>query len=102
MLPCNHRFKEDKPYDDFLDRMRKGETTEEDIEEFINWRVVGGDSVFIPEHPKLCYVTATNKMRNAITAATFKAHIEGTHPLVHSDDPPPSHTLMVDASMFKK
>ena len=87
-LQSNHRFKEDKPYGDFLDRMRRGETTEEDIEEFINSRVVDGDSVCVPEHPELCYATATNKMRNAITAATFKAHIEATHPLVHSDDPP--------------
>jgi hypothetical protein len=33
-----------------------------------------------------------------------KHHNSGkaTHPLVHSDDPPPSHTLMVEASMFKK
>jgi hypothetical protein len=82
--------------------MRRGETTEEDIEEFINSRVVDGNSVCIPEHPELCYATATNKMRNAITAATVKAHIEATHPLVHSNDPPPSHTLMGVASMFKK
>jgi hypothetical protein len=50
-----------------------------------------------------CYATATNKMRNTITASTFKEHILKTHPTVEdSSKDPPQHTLMIEACIMKK
>ena len=39
---------------------------------------------------------------NGIMAGIFRNHIMETHPTIDSDEVPPVHTLMVEASMKKK
>ena len=56
-----------------------GEDTRED-RELINKRVVGSTLPMPEDAPDACVACSTNKERNGVTAATFKKHIEETHP----------------------
>jgi len=101
-LENSHRFKEDPEYGAILGRMRMGEDTREDREK-INTRLIGGtNNVTPPDDDDACYACPTNQERNAIYAGIFKNHILDTHPDVASDDLPPDHTLMIEASMRRK
>ena len=103
-LENSHRFKDDPEYGEILARMRMGTDTREDREK-INTRVIGASSdngVQLPTDPDACYACPTNKERNGITAGTFKKHILATHPTVDSDELPPDHTLMIEASIRRK
>eukprot|EP00957_Ditylum_brightwellii_P092010 7004967-Ditylum_brightwellii.AAC.1 len=79
-----------------------GEDTRED-RELINKRVVSTSSTLtLPENaPDACFACSTNKERNGVTAASFKMHIEETHPAIDNDTPPPNHTLIIEASVCK-
>jgi hypothetical protein len=101
-LENNHRFKEDPEYGSFLERMRKGQTTSEDIDLFVNSRFVDGTDVKVPVDGEICYATANNKTRNAISSSIFREHIMSTHPPVSDDNAePPRHTLMIEACIMK-
>jgi len=50
----------------------------------------------------VCYASPTNNELNAITAGVFKNHVIASHPLIESNEKPPQHTLMVEASMRRK
>jgi len=102
-LDNSHRFKDDPLYGELLARMRLGEDTRQD-RELINSRVINATSTLtIPENaPDACFACSTNKERNGVTAATFKRHIEYTHPTITDDNPPPDHTLIIEASISKK
>ena len=60
------------------------------------------NKVSLPNDPNACYATPFNKQRNTLTAAVFKNHILATAPKVDYDDPPPAHTLMIEASMRRQ
>eukprot|EP00986_Skeletonema_menzelii_P013820 scaffold8448_cov188-Skeletonema_menzelii.AAC.1 len=100
-LENSHRFKKDPLYGEILARMRIGEDTLADRQE-INKRVVGSkNSLALPDHaPDACFACSTNKERNGVTAATFKVHIQETHPNINEAKLPPDHTLMIEASVF--
>ena len=100
-LDNSHRFKDDPLYGELLARMRLGEDTLED-RELINSRVVNA-TLTLPENaPDACFACSTNKERNGVAAASFKRHIEDTHPTITDDNPPPDHTLIIEASISKK
>lgn len=69
-----HRFKEDRPWGELLNRMRDGEITEQDIDK-INTRVVDEKTV-LPVGIK--YATYFNKDRDAINAAVFNKHCQNS------------------------
>ena len=97
-LDNSHRFKDDPEFGAILARLRMGEDTRED-RELINKRVVG-TMLPMPENaPDASVACSTNKERNGVTAATFKKHIEETHPAICDDGPPPDHTLIIEASV---
>jgi hypothetical protein len=102
-LDNSHRFKDDPLYGELLARMRLGEDTLED-RELINKRVINTTSTLtLPENaPDACFACSTNKERNGVAAASFKRHIEDTHPTITDDNPPPDHTLIIEASISKK
>ena len=81
-LNNSHRFKDDPLYGEILARMRMGQDTPADRQaKAINERVVGSNSVTLPENaPDACFACATNKEQNGVMAAAFKMHIEETHP----------------------
>jgi len=105
-LDNSHRFKDDPLYGEILARMRMGEDTLAD-RELINSRVVGSSSssspqlqLKLPENaPDACFACSTNKERNGVTAASFKMHIEETHPKIHDSTLPPDHTLIIEATV---
>jgi hypothetical protein len=80
-LENNHRFKGDPEYGAFLERMRLGQTTSEDIDHFVNSRFIDGTNVTVPVDGQICHATANNKTRNAIASSIFREHIISTHPL---------------------
>lgn len=91
-----HRFKDDEDYGRILQRLCRGEMTQEDVDK-INERYVGNGGVDLPKEPKgdTCYACALNKQRNAVTAARFRDHLRRTHPRVGEDKDPPKHTLII-------
>jgi hypothetical protein len=101
-LENSHRFKDDPEYGEILGRLRSGTDTVEDREE-INKRVISNaNGTAVPnEDPNACYACATNRERNGVTAGTFRKHLINTHPTIASDDAPPDHTLMIEASIRK-
>ena len=98
-LNNSHRFKDDPEYGRILERMRMGETTLADREE-INMRVINPKNGIVPpsDEPNISYACGTNKQRNGVIAGHFQQHILSTHPDVDSDEDPPGHTLMIEAS----
>ena len=100
-LENSHRFKDDPEYGQILARMRMGQDIKED-RKTINTRVIGKCGVEVPDVEEPSYACPTNKERNGITAGVFKDHIVSTHPLVTSDELPPDHTLMIEASVQTK
>ena len=100
-LENNHRFKDDPEYGAILGRMRMGKDTKEDREK-INTMVIGKCGVQVPDVPDPSYACPTNKERNGISARVFKNHIIATHPLITSNELPPDHTLMIEASIRTK
>jgi len=100
-LENSHRFKDDTVYGEIMQRMRMGQDTKEDRRKR-NTRVMGKNNVELPD-PDTCHACPTNKERNGrITAGIFRNHIMEMHPAIDSDEMPPAHTLMVEASMKKK
>jgi hypothetical protein len=98
-LDNSHRFQDDPLYGEILARMRMGEDTEEDRHE-INKRVIGYNSLSLPDSaPDACYACPTNKQRNGVTAAAFRKHIMQTHPNIDTNELPPDHTLMIEATI---
>jgi hypothetical protein len=66
-------------------------------------RVIGKkNKVSLPNDPNACYAIPFNEQRNALTAAVFKNHILATAPKVDYNDPPPAHTLIIEASMRRQ
>eukprot|EP00984_Skeletonema_dohrnii_P014491 scaffold6089_cov149-Skeletonema_dohrnii-CCMP3373.AAC.2 len=98
-LNNSHRFKDDPEYGRILERMRMGEDTLDDREE-INKRVINPKKGIVPpsDDPNISYACGTNKQRNGVIAGHFQQHILSTHPDVASDEDPPDHTLMIEAS----
>eukprot|EP00985_Skeletonema_marinoi_P016493 scaffold8885_cov170-Skeletonema_marinoi.AAC.3 len=98
-LNNSHRFKDDPEYGRILERMRMGEDTLADREE-INKRVINPKNGIVPpsDDPNISYACGTNKQRNGVIAGHFQQHILSTHPDVDSDEDPPDHTLMIEAS----
>eukprot|EP00957_Ditylum_brightwellii_P154124 11729541-Ditylum_brightwellii.AAC.1 len=76
-----------------------GEDTLADREE-INKRVINPKNGIVPpsDDPNISYACGTNKQRNGVIAGHFQQHILSTHPDVDSDEDPPGHTLMIEAS----
>jgi hypothetical protein len=64
--------------------------------------VIGKCGVQVPDVPDPSYACPTNKDRNGISAGVFKNHIIATHPLITSNELPPDHTLMIEASIRTK
>eukprot|EP00574_Skeletonema_japonicum_P011463 CAMPEP_0201714666 /NCGR_PEP_ID=MMETSP0593-20130828/1046_1 /ASSEMBLY_ACC=CAM_ASM_000672 /TAXON_ID=267983 /ORGANISM="Skeletonema japonicum, Strain CCMP2506" /LENGTH=747 /DNA_ID=CAMNT_0048203961 /DNA_START=45 /DNA_END=2288 /DNA_ORIENTATION=- len=91
-----HRFKDDEAYGHILQRLCRGEMTQEDVDK-INKRYVGDDGIKLPKQfdGDTCYACGTNKQRNAITAAIFQEHLRQTHPQAGNDDDPPKHTIII-------
>jgi hypothetical protein len=98
-LDNSHRFKEDPEFGAILERMRMGEDTVEDREE-INKRVIDPKNGITPpsDDPNIAYACGTNKQRNGVIAGHFQQHILNTHPDINSNENPPDHTLMIEAS----
>jgi len=97
-LDNSHRFKDDPEFGEILARLRMGEDTRED-RELINKRVVGSALPMPEDAPDACVACSTNKERNGVTAATFRKHIEETHPAIDDNSPPPDHTLIIEATV---
>lgn len=91
-----HRFKDDEAYGRILQRLCRGEMTQDDVDK-INKRYVGDDGIKLPKQfdGDTCYACETNKQRNAITAAIFQEHLRQTHPQAGDDDDPPHHTIII-------
>ena len=96
-LPREQSQVQARTYGKVLGRMRMGTNTLEN-REYINTRLIG-EKVQLPGVPDVCYACPTNKEHNAITAGVFKNQVVATHPLIESNEKPPQHTLMVEASM---
>ena len=64
--------------------------------------VIGVDGVELPDDSNVCYACSTNKEMNDITAEIFKRHIDTTYPPVYSEDLPPTHILVIEASLRRK
>ncbi len=96
-----HRFKEDPEYGEMLKRMWYDDLSKKDRER-LNTRVIGKNGIKLPKRKSIegkdvSYACPTNRERNAVNASNFKQHIERTHPLVSSNNPPPSGTAIVEA-----
>ena len=91
-----HRFKDDEEYGRILQRLCQGDITEADVKK-LNERFVGANGVDLPKKPQgdTCYACATNKQRNAVTAAIFRDHLKRTHPPAGDDRDPPKHTIII-------
>ena len=63
-------------------------------------RVINPKNGIVPpsDDPNISYACSTNKQRNGVIAGHFQQHILSTHPDLDSDEDPPDHTLMIEAS----
>ena len=101
ILQNSHRFVEDPVYGEVLMRMWKGVATREDID-LINSRIIGA-KCSIPHADKdsdLTYACPYNNERSAIHATMFQKHIQ-SFPSIDDDEPPPDHTIVVEADIYK-
>lgn len=91
-----HRFKDDEEYGRILQRLCRGDMMEADVKK-LNERFVGANGVDLPKRPQgdTCYACATNKQRNAVTAAIFRDHLKRTHPPAGDSRDPPKHTIII-------
>ena len=91
-----HRFRDDEAYGRILQRLCRGEMTQDDVD-LINSRYVGAGGIQLPKKldGDTCYACHTNKQRNAITAAIFQEHLRQTHPLADDTNEPPKHTIII-------
>jgi hypothetical protein len=91
-----HRFRDDEAYGRILQRLCRGEMTQDDVD-LINSRYVGAGGIQLPKKldGDTCYACHTNKQRNAITAAIFQEHLKQTHPLADDTNEPPKHTIII-------
>lgn len=100
VLENKHRFKDDPDFGDLLNRMWKGEVTQED-RDLINSRVIGCEGLALPDAEEMigdvAYACALNSERNSVNRAIFKDHIENSHPKVTSEEQPPAHTVLIEA-----
>ncbi len=96
-----HRFKEDPEYGAMLKRMWFDDLSKKDRER-LNTRVIGRNGVQLPssfDGVDVSFACPTNRERNAIHASHFKQHLEKSHPKVNEDEPPPDHTVVVEADI---
>jgi hypothetical protein len=99
ILDGNHRFEHDPLWGEMLDRLRLGESTEEDIK-LINSRVIGVNGLKLPTRDELngeniSYCCKTNRMRNVVSDNNFLNILRKFHPLKNSDENAPSHTIII-------
>jgi hypothetical protein len=101
-LENSHRFKSDPDYGKILMRMWRGEFTKEECDE-INKRLIGKNNVILPcfaENDDVAYACYTNSERTTVHATLFEKHI-ANFPTVSSDEPPPEHTVILEADILK-
>lgn len=91
-----HRFRDDEAYGRILQRLCRGEMTQDDVD-LVNSRYVGAGGIQLPKKldGDTCYACHTNKQRNAITAGIFQEHLKRTHPLADDANEPPKHTIII-------
>lgn len=82
-----------------LERLRIGQSTEDDIKLF-NSRVVGTNGLQIPTRNELdgeciSYCCKTNRMRNVVSDSNFMNVLKTYHPIQGSTVHPPSHTIII-------
>ena len=99
ILDGNHRFKDDPLWGEMLDRLRLGESTEEDMK-LINSRVIGVNGLKLPTRDelngeKISYCCKTNRMRNVVSDNNFLNILRKFHPLKNSNENAPSHTIII-------
>lgn len=95
-----HRFKDDPKYGNMLKKLCAGNFEQEDID-WINSRVIGKNGLELPKtlDGDACYACPLNMERNSITKAIFGDHAEQTHPNADDHNPPPNHTLIIEADI---
>ena len=98
ILNNDHRFKEDPEYGRMMKSAWKNDLTRSDRDR-INTRLVKQGGLSLPKQfsGDACYACPTNRERNAISAGNFHQHVLDTHPAFASDDPPPTHTIVIEA-----
>ena len=101
ILQNDHRFKEDPQWGAMMSTHWKSDLPLKDRHR-INTRIIGENGLELPKPlgDNACYACPTNKERNVISAGNFKQHILDTHPTYESIDPPPDHTIVVEADIF--
>jgi len=101
ILEKSHRFKDDPEWGAILERLRTGSHTSDDVETINTRLVCGSTGVDPPEGNDVFRVVPTNKERFSILCLGFQKHLQATHPSIDSDEPPPNHTIIVEA-VFKR
>ena len=102
VLKNSHRFKDDPEYGRMLLRIWQGELSDEDRLK-INNRMVGLNGVELPpinSDSDIAYSCPINYDRNLIQTELFQKHIQN-FPSVSSDEPPPEHTVVIEAHISK-
>jgi hypothetical protein len=99
ILDGNHRFKRDHVWGGMLERLRIGQSTEEDIKLF-NTRVVGTNGLKIPTRDELngeciSYCCKTNRMRNVVSDSNFMNILNSYHPKQGNTECAPNHTIII-------
>jgi hypothetical protein len=104
ILENEHRFKDDPKYGKLLKKMWKNDINVKE-RKWLNERLVGGpQGITLPkadafEDKDVVYASPYNRDRNGISAGNFKDHIIRTHPFIHEDRNPPTHTIIIEADM---
>jgi len=99
ILDGNHRFKRDLVWGGMLERLRIGQSTEDDIKLF-NTRVVGTNGLKLPTSDELdgesiSYCCKTNRMRNVVSDSNFMNILKTYHPNQGSTECAPEHTIII-------
>ena len=98
-LEDSHRFNNDPEYGERLKKLWRGQFDRDD-RKYINSRVVGRN-VNLPDvmSGDISYACPFNLQRNQISWGNFEKRIIANNPRVTSKDPPPDHTVIIEANI---
>ena len=101
-LEDTHRFRDDPKFGEVLKKLWRGQFDRDD-KKYINSRVVG-PNVNLPDvmSGDISYACPSNLQRNQISWGIFDKRIRANNPLATSNDPPPDHTIIIEADIQSK
>ena len=101
-LEDTHRFRDHPKFGKVLKKLWRGQFDRDD-KKYINSRVVG-PNVNLPDvmSGDISYACPSNLQRNQISWGIFDKRIRANNPLATSNDPPPDHTIIIEADIQSK